>query len=73
MRLSHLNDENECSEGPNDCDIEATAATALQQAFAELRAQVLAHVPPQRGAQALERIDELEEAITAAEPDVTTM
>jgi len=54
-------------------EVTAEERAELAQAFADLRAQVLAQAPAQRGAQALERIDELEEAITAAEPDVTTM
>lgn len=45
----------------------------LQQALADLRAQVAAEASPQRTAPALERIDELEEAIMASEPDLTTM
>jgi len=45
----------------------------VQQALADLRAQVAAQAPPHRSAQALERVDELEQAIMAPEPDVTTM
>ncbi len=45
----------------------------LRQAFAELRAQVSAEAPPERKGAAVERIDELEEAIIADEPDLTTV
>jgi len=46
---------------------------ALRQMLAELRAQVAAQAPPEKRDAALERVDELEEAITAEEPDLTTM
>jgi len=45
----------------------------LRQAILALRAQVAALAPPEQRAQALERIGELDEAISAGEPDVTTM
>jgi len=45
----------------------------LQQALAELRSQITALAPPERCGPALERIDELEEAIAAPRPDLTTM
>jgi hypothetical protein len=45
----------------------------LRQAFADLKAKVEAEAPPEKKAAALERMDELEEAITAEEPDLTTM
>jgi hypothetical protein len=45
----------------------------LQQAIVALRAQVAKLAPPEQRAQALERIDELDEAISAGKPDVTTM
>jgi hypothetical protein len=45
----------------------------LQHAFAELRVQVAAGAPEEAREPALGRLDELEEAVTAEEPDVTTM
>lgn len=46
---------------------------ALRQLLADLRAQVAANAPPEAKDAALERVDELGEAITAKEPDLTTM
>jgi hypothetical protein len=45
----------------------------LRQLLAALRAQVEATAPPEEETAALERVGELEEAITAKEPDLTTM
>jgi hypothetical protein len=45
----------------------------LRQALADLKAQVAAQVPPEQRDAALERVDELASAITAEEPDLTTM
>jgi len=45
----------------------------LRQLLADLRAQVAANAPPGEKDAALERVDELGEAITAKEPDLTTM
>jgi hypothetical protein len=45
----------------------------LRQALAGLRAKVAAKAPPERKDAALERVAELEEAITAKEPDLATM
>jgi hypothetical protein len=45
----------------------------LRQALAELQARVAAEAPPDRKEAALERLAELEEAITAPEPDRTTL
>lgn len=56
-----------------------TAATSpadlatLKQMFATLKTQVTEAAPDDKKASALERIDELEEAITADQPDLTTM
>jgi hypothetical protein len=46
---------------------------ALRRLLADLKAQVAAGAPPDRRDAALERVDELEEAITAEEPDLTTV
>ena len=45
----------------------------LRQALAELKAKVAAEAPPEKKDAALERLGELEETVTADEPDLTTM
>ena len=45
----------------------------LRQALAALREQVAASAPPEKQPAALERVDELAEAVAAPEPDLTTM
>ncbi len=45
----------------------------LQTAFKELAAEVEAQAPPERRAAAVERVAELEQAVLADEPDVTTI
>ena len=45
----------------------------LQQMFAELKAKIEQEVAPADKEKALERVDELKEAVTAKEPDITTM
>ena len=45
----------------------------LRQALADLKAKVAAEAPPEKKDSALGRVEELEEAITAKEPDLTTM
>jgi hypothetical protein len=45
----------------------------LLAAFAALEARVAAEAPPEQRDAALERVGELEEAVTAAEPDLSTM
>jgi hypothetical protein len=46
---------------------------SLRQALAELRQQVTIEAPTEKIPAALERVDELEEAINSKEPDLTTM
>jgi hypothetical protein len=55
--------------------MEVTAAemAELRQAFGGLREQVAAQAPPEKQQAALERVEELEEAVTADEPDLTTI
>jgi hypothetical protein len=50
-----------------------TELAELRQALADLKAKVAAEAPPEKKDAALERVDELEEAITAEEPDLSTM
>jgi hypothetical protein len=45
----------------------------LHQLFDALKAQIVAEAPPERRAAALERVEELEQATLADEPDLTTM
>lgn len=45
----------------------------LQQLFAELKARVASDLPEDQQPSALERVDEFEEALTAEEPDLTTV
>ena len=45
----------------------------LRQMLAELKAEVAANAPTDKKAAALERVTELEEAVTAEKPDLTTM
>ena len=45
----------------------------LRTAFSELASEVEAQAPPERRAAAVERVAELEQAILADEPDVTTI
>jgi DNA-binding FadR family transcriptional regulator len=45
----------------------------LRSAVESVKAQIVAEVQPDQQAAALERIDELEEAVVAAEPDLTTL
>ena len=50
-----------------------TELAELRQILADLKAQVEAQVPPELKGAALERVGELEGAVTADKPDLTTM
>jgi hypothetical protein len=54
-------------------DLSGDELAQLRQAFADLRADVAAQAPPERQAAAAERIEELEQAVLAEEPDTTTI
>jgi hypothetical protein len=45
----------------------------LRRAVEEVRARILAEAPREQQAAALERVDELQEAVVAEEPDLTTL
>ena len=45
----------------------------LRQMFEELKTKIAQEVPPGEKDKALERVDELQGAVTAKEPDLTTM
>lgn len=54
-------------------DLGAGELAQLREAFADLRASVAAQAPPERQAAAVERVEELEQACLADEPDMTTI
>jgi hypothetical protein len=54
-------------------DVTPDELAQLRQAFADLRADVAAQAPPERQAAAVERVEELEQAVLAEEPDMTTI
>jgi hypothetical protein len=54
-------------------EVTETDLAKLRQALADLKAKVAAEAPPEKKDAALERVEELEEAITAKEPDLPTM
>ena len=45
----------------------------LRNAVESVKAQIVAEVPPDKQAAALERVDELQAAVVADEPDLTTL
>ena len=45
----------------------------LRNAVDEVRARIRAEAPPEQQAAALERVDEVEQAVVAEEPDLTTL
>lgn len=59
-------------QGPAERPTEAQMEE-LRQAFADLRALVEAEAPPERKDEAVARAKELEEAVTAEKPDLSTM
>jgi hypothetical protein len=60
-------------QGVDAADLTADDLAQVRQAFADLRADVAAQAPPERRAAAVERIEELEQACLADEPDTTTI
>jgi hypothetical protein len=54
-------------------EVTETDLAELRQALADLRAKVAAEAPPEKKDAALERVEELEDALTAKEPDLATM
>jgi hypothetical protein len=59
--------------GASRAEVTEADHAELQEIFASLKAQIAAEAPPDKKAAALERVNELNEAITAKEPDLTTM
>jgi hypothetical protein len=58
---------------PGAADVTPDELAQLRQAFADLRADIAAQAPPERQAAAVERVEELEQAVLAEEPDMTTI
>jgi hypothetical protein len=54
-------------------DLSDDEQAELARLFADLRSQVAAQAPPDQQQAAVERAQELEEALTADEPDLTTV
>lgn len=46
---------------------------AMRELFAKLKRQIEAQAPPEKKDSAVERLEELEEAVTARKPDLTTV
>ena len=61
------------SAGSMSIELTDAELAELRQAFGDLRSQVEAQAPPEARDAALERIGELEEAVSSGDPDVTTM
>jgi hypothetical protein len=58
---------------PDRSEVTEAELDELQWMLADLKRQVEAEAPPGKNDAALDRVEELEEAITAKEPDLTTM
>jgi hypothetical protein len=61
------------SVGAMTADVSSEEWGQLRAALSELRARIAEQAPPEQSAAALERLTELERAITAPSPDLTTM
>jgi hypothetical protein len=59
--------------GRTDPQVTQADLDELHEALAKVKAQVESDAAPEKKAAALERLDELEEAVTAEKPDLTTM
>jgi hypothetical protein len=58
---------------PSQTPVTEADLAAIRELFKELQSQVAAQAPPDKKNSALERVEELQEAITAGEPDLETM
>jgi len=65
----NISQTNQVGAGEPVTDAERAEITQL---FAELRARIAAEAPPEGRQAATERVEELEEALTAGEPDLST-
>ncbi len=59
--------------GATQPEVTEAELAELRQALADLKTKVAAEAPPEKKDAALERVDELKDAITAEKPDLTTM
>jgi hypothetical protein len=60
-------------EGRSSVVVSEADLAELHRAIQDVKAQILAEAPEEQQAAALGRVNELEEAITAKEPDLTTL
>ena len=65
---SYVRSHNEAPSAVTEADL-----AELRRAIEAVKAQIVADAPPEQQAAALERVDELEEAVVADEPDLTTL
>ena len=68
IRQSYERTHTEGSSAVTEADL-----AELRRAVEAVKAQVVAEVPPDQQAAALERVDELQEAVVAEKPDLTTL
>jgi formate dehydrogenase maturation protein FdhE len=64
----HINQSQTYGAPPTEAEM-----AQLRQMFEELKTKIAQEAPPAEQEKALERVDELEAAVTAKEPDLTTM
>ncbi|MEO0456667.1 MAG: hypothetical protein AAF152_08795 [Cyanobacteria bacterium P01_A01_bin.114] len=65
--------QNTLTHSQNTAGASAADLATLRHLFATLKTQVAETAPAEKKGPALERLDELEEAVTAEQPDLTTM
>ena len=61
------------AQAPATAPLDAAERAELARIFAEARATVAEEAPAERRAAAIERVDELEAAVSGEEPDLTTI
>jgi hypothetical protein len=59
--------------GEGTAAVTETDLAELRRAVESVKTRIAAEVPPDQQAAALERVDELQEAVVAEEPDLTTL
>jgi hypothetical protein len=67
------NQQTQTSIGGSTTEVTQADLVELQQIFEALRNQVKAAISPEQQSRALERVDELEAAVTEEKPDLTTI
>jgi hypothetical protein len=68
-----IGDQNVQSQSIVEARLSKEEAEELAGLFATLRDQVAAEAPPEAKEEAMERVAELEDAVTAKEPDISAM